>query len=455
MPASRPAPAKDPPLDRPHWLVLQGGRPLRGRLRMPGDKSISHRALILAALADGPTRIDGLSPCRDVAATRTAIERLGVRVEASSQIIVHGRGPEGLAGPPVGLDCRDSGTTMRLLAGLLAGQDRAFRLEGSEGLSRRPMRRVIEPLRAMGADIRALGDGDRPPIEGRGRRLRGADLQLARASAQVGSALLLAGLSAEGETRVHYPAPVRDHTERMLASMAAPIRWDGSMSSVTGPLRHLAPAGGGSIDVPGDLSSAAFLLVAAAILPGSRLHLERVGINPGRRGILDILRAMGAPVAIEAWGQSGGEPVADLRVASAELSAIGVGQPLVPRAIDELPLLAVLGARARGRTVLVEAGELRLKECDRIAAICEGLGRMGARIQPTEDGFVVEGPCELQGAEVDGYEDHRIVMSLAVAALAAEGQSRIRGAERCADSFPGFLRALSALGADPRQEPIA
>jgi 3-phosphoshikimate 1-carboxyvinyltransferase len=252
---------------------------------------------------------------------------------------------------------------------------------------------------------------------------------------------------------VHYPVPVRDHTERMLAAMAAPLRWDALASSLMGPVNHLAPAGGGQIEIPGDLSSAAFLLAAAAILPGSRLRIAHVGINPGRTGILEILRAMGAPVGQTGWDQSGGEPFANLSVAQAELSAIGVGQPLVPRAIDELPLLAVLGSRARGRTVLIEAGELRLKESDRIAAICEGLGRMGARIRPSDEGFVVEGPTELHGAEVEGHADHRIVMSLTVAALAASGRTRIRGAERCADSFPGFVEALRGLGAELHEEP--
>lgn len=438
-------------------LVVRGGRPLRGSIRVPGDKSISHRALILGALADGPepTCIAGLSACADVRATRRALEHLGAHIEGEpdGEVRIHGRGPQGLAGPPVRLDCQDSGTTMRLLAGLLAGQRRRFRLEAAPSLQRRPMNRVVEPLGRMGAELRALGEAGRPPLEGEGRALRGADLRLPRASAQVGSALLLAALNAQGETRVHYPAPVRDHTERLLAAMAAPIAWDARSSTLVGPVRHLARPGGGAITVPGDLSSAAFLLCAAAILPGSRIRLPGVGINPGRTGILDILRAMGAPVAVSGWRQSAGEPLADLATAAAELAAIGLGQPLVPRAIDELPLLAVLGARARGRTVLIEAGELRLKESDRIEAICSGLRRMGADIVATEAGFIVEGPGELRGAELDGRGDHRIVMALAVAGLAATGETRIRGAERIGDSYPGFVEDLVGLGAQVHLEP--
>lgn len=456
------------PRDRAVLIVRRSG-PLRGDAALVGDKSISHRALILGAVASGLSRIANLSPCADVARTREVVRALGVRLEPSPEdpvvLVVAGRGPRGLGGPPLRLDCGDSGTTMRLLAGLLAGQDRVFTLDGAPGLRRRPMARVVEPLRAMGAEIRAT-DG-RPPIEGRGRAaggepepgpggptapgLRGADIGLETASAQVGSALLLAGLNAAGETRIHYPAPVRDHTERMLAAMGAPLRWDGRVSVLRGPVAELAPlaeADGAPYRVPEDISAAAFLLAAGALLPGSLLRLDAVGVNPGRTGWLDILAALGASVSLDAWALQGGEPLAALSLAAPPaLRAAEIGGALVPRTIDELPLLAVLATQARGTTVLHDAGELRVKECDRIAAMAEGLGRMGARIEARADGWRIEGPTPLRGARVAGHGDHRIVMALAVAGLAAEGETVVEDAERVGDSFPGFVGALRGLGA--------
>jgi 3-phosphoshikimate 1-carboxyvinyltransferase len=460
--------------------VHRSGGPLRGSARLVGDKSISHRALLLGALADGITRIDNLSPCADVRQTIDCLARLGVVIERmdrdpaalvdradravwgagetagdrpavagdSTGFIVHGRGVRGLTGPPVVLDCGDSGTTMRLLAGALAGQARAFTLDGAPGLRRRPMARVADPLSAMGAEIRTTGGY--PPLVGEGRAgLRALDYALPQASAQVGSAVLLAGLNAAGLTRVHYPAPVRDHTERMLAAMGAPIDWDGATTTLDGPVGSLTPVSdpSGWFRLPNDPSAAAFLLAAAAIVPGSDIQLVRVGLNPGRRGFLDILAAMGAEIRMENQTEVAGEPVADLRLTAAPLRATEVAGALIARSIDELALVAVLATQAAGRTVVRDAGELRVKESDRIAAIADGLARLGARIEALPDGFAVDGPTVLRGAAVDGYADHRIVMALVVAGLVADGETRVSDAQRVGDSFPGFGEGLGALGA--------
>jgi 3-phosphoshikimate 1-carboxyvinyltransferase len=429
-------------------LAVRGGRPLAGSVPLVGDKSISHRALLVGALADGPTRILNLSPCADVARTLEAVRALGVRVEPSSgtAVVVHGRGVSGLAGPPVRLDCGDSGTTMRLLAGLLAGQDRAFTLDGAPGLRRRPMQRVVDPLRSLGARIEAT-DG-RPPLVGQGGGLHGAELTLAQASAQVASAVLLAALNAQGPTTIHLPSPVRDHTERMLAAFGVPLHRDGLATRLDGPVARLRPPVDGRLPVPEDPSAAAFLLVAATLVPGSSVRLAGVGINPGRTGLLDAMAAMGVPVDRSAAATALGEPVATLTAKAGRPRGTVVAGPLVARAIDELPLLAVLATQAEGRTELRDAAELRVKESDRIAAVCDGLGRLGAAIRPLPDGFVVDGPCRLVGTAVDGYDDHRVVMALAVAGLVAEGETAISGAHRVADSFPGFVAALAALGAE-------
>lgn len=434
---------------RPGRLRVAAGSPLRGEAPLPGDKSVSHRALLLSALADGSTDIEGLSSAVDVARTLSCLRTLGVLVTepVDGALRVAGRGPRGLAGGPVTLDCGDSGTTMRLLAGLLAGQDRPFRLVAHAGLAGRPMARVVAPLAAMGARIQATDGG--PPLWGQGGGLQGAAHVLAQASAQVGSAILLAGLNAEGATSVAYPAPVRDHTERMLADMGAPLRWDGRVSRLQGPVATLRPPADGRLTVPGDLSGAAFLLAAAALVHASDIVMRGVGLNPGRTGILDILEAMGAPAAISGWRVTGGEPVGDLRLTAPRdgLRATVVQGDLVPRAIDELPLLAVLATQARGVTCLRGAAELRVKETDRLAVMAEALQRMGADIRLRDDGWEIHGPTPLRGARLDGRGDHRVVMALAVAGLVAAGETLIDGAERIADSFPGFDAVLRGLGA--------
>ncbi len=433
-------------------LLVRGGRTLLGTAPLVGDKSISHRALLLGALADGTTRVRNLSPCAAVERTLACLQDLGVSIQRQSEreAVVHGVGPAGLSGPPVHLDCGDIGTTMRLLAGILVGQDREFVLDGAPGLRQRPMDRVVVPLRQMGARIEAT-EGH-PPLRGTGGRLVGAEITLEKASAQVGSAVLLAGLNASGATTVRYPQPVRDHTERMLAEFRVPIEWNGTASQIVGPVSTLTPPGGG-ITVPDDISAAAFLLAAGTILPGSAIRLTDVGMNPGRTGFLEILTRMGAQLTTDSWAKLGGEPTASLGVSFGYLRGIEVGQPLVARAIDELPLVAVLGSQARGRTVIFDAAELRVKETDRIAAIVEGLTRMGAAVEERPDGLVVEGPTRLSGTTVEGYEDHRIVMALAAAGLVAEGETTITNADRVADSFPGFVETLGELGADVNTQP--
>jgi 3-phosphoshikimate 1-carboxyvinyltransferase len=401
---------------------------LRGAIDVPGDKSISHRALILNAVATGDARIENLASGADVASTAACLRALGVEV---SQDGVRGVGLDGLRAAGGPLDCGNSGTTMRLLAGLLAGQAFETTLVGDESLSRRPMGRVTAPLEKMGART-AL-----EPLRVGGGGLHGAVHQMATPSAQVKSALLLAGIQAEGVTRVVEPVRTRDHTERMLAAMGAPVRVDGNAVEVRAASR-LDPL---SLRVPGDLSSAAFWIVAASFHPRAEVALAGIGVNPTRAGILQLL-----PVARSQEGDQGGEPTATLKAAT-----LGDRRPwawpakLSAELIDELPVLAVAATQLAGRTVITGAGELRVKESDRIAAMAAGLKAMGASIEEREDGWEIEGPARLHGAAVESRGDHRIAMALAVAGLLAQGDTEIEGAECVAISYPGFWDDLEAL----------
>ncbi len=420
---------------------MTGAGPLRGRLHVDADKSISHRALLLGGLAEGKTRISNLLRCEDCESTRRAIEALGVPVtDEGPDVVVRGGGPLGLEPPSDAIDCGNSGTTMRLLAGVLAGQTFNSTLAGDASLSRRPMARIIDPLRAMGADISGTAENT-APLRIKGSRLHGALHHLAVASAQVKSCLLLAGLLAEGSTTVVERAPSRDHTERMLAYFGARVLSHDGRHEIRGAQLLEARR----VEVCGDISSAAFFLVAAAIVQGSEITLPGVGVNPTRTGILDVLLSMGALPEQSNGREQANEPVADVSISSARLAGIEIGGPLIPRLIDEIPVLAVAATRARGKTQIRDASELRVKETDRIAAIVEELSKMGARIRATDDGLIVEGRTHLSGAEVDSHGDHRIAMALAVAALAASGTTRIRGAECIDISFPGFRRLLSSV----------
>jgi 3-phosphoshikimate 1-carboxyvinyltransferase len=428
-------------------LTVRPGASLRGRVCVPGDKSISHRALLFGALAEGDSRIEGFLPSGDCLATLGCLQALGVEIDRHDEttLTVHGRGLYGLQKPAALLNCARSGTTMRLLAGILAGQPFDSVLTGDEQLLRRPMRRVIEPLRAMGAEIKDA-DGC-APLTIHGQNLHGREHTLAVASAQVKSALLLAGLYADGPTVVRQSGPARDHTERMLMAMGAKIAVDGLDVTLT-PVDALTP---NSLTVPGDISSAAFLLVAAVLIEGSEITVEGVGINPTRTGLLGVLGEMGAGIAVENARVQGGEPVADVTVHFSSLRSVEVGGDTVVRMIDEFPILAVAATQGCGTTVVRDAAELRVKETDRIAVIVEGLQAMGARIEPQPDGFIVEGPTPLKGVVVDSHGDHRLAMALAVAGMIAEGETVVEQAECIPDSFPGFVNLIKELGGEVRK----
>jgi 3-phosphoshikimate 1-carboxyvinyltransferase len=414
---------------------------LRGTTTVPGDKSIAHRAVLFGALARGTTTITGFHGGADVLATIGAARALGAGVEHDGDTLrVHGNG---LAGQErVRIDCANSGTTMRLLTGMVAPGERTVELDGDGSLRRRPMERVAEPLRAMGAQIETTAG--RPPVTVHGRPLIGIEVRLPVASAQVKSALLLAGLGARGRTRVHEPIGSRDHTERMLAYLGAEVRRGTTWAEVEGGQR----LDGRPLPLPGDFSSAAFLLVATLIVPGSQLRIDDVGVNPTRTGLLPILARMGALVEIVGMREEAGEPRATLSVGATALHGVDVLPAEAPATIDELPLVAIAAALAAGETTIAGAGELRVKESDRIAGM-EQLRRLGVAARATGDGLVIRGSGgqRLAGARIESGGDHRIAMAFAVAGLVAEGGVEVVGAE-CVDvSFPGFFQRLAALGA--------
>jgi len=426
------------------YLVQPGGR-LAGRLRVPGDKSISHRSVMLGALASGTTRVTGLLEGEDVLCTLGAFRAMGVQAEGpqDGRLTLHGVGLHGLKPPAQPLDMGNSGTAMRLMTGILAGQSFDSVLIGDESLSKRPMKRVSEPLGAMGAIIETA-EGGRPPLRVKGRqKLRGMRYVMPMASAQVKSALLLAGLYADGETCVTEPAPTRDHTERMLRGFG----YDVSVKGATRCVRGGGQLKACDVDVPADISSAAFFLVGASIAPGSELVLEHVGINPTRTGVLDILRLMGADIELLNPREAGGEPVADLRVRYASLKGIEIPRELVPLAIDEFPILFIAAAAASGETVLAGAEELRVKESDRIAVMAQGLKSLGVEARETPDGIVIRGG-RLRGGTIDSHGDHRIAMSFAIAALVAEGAITVRDCKNVDTSFPGFAGLARRAGLD-------
>jgi 3-phosphoshikimate 1-carboxyvinyltransferase len=416
--------------------------PLRGSITVPGDKSISHRALIFAALGDGTSRLTGLNEGADVESTRACLARLGVDTHRSmedlSQVIVEGSGWKGLDEPTEVLDAGNSGTTIRSLAGVVAVIPGLSVLTGDETLRRRPMLRIVEPLRAMGATIDGRASGDLAPLTIRGGPLTGMKHDLRVASAQVKTALVLAGLGAVGKTEVVEPGPSRDHTERMLASLGAPI--DAGDGRVTvSPVEALHAA---DRKIPGDVSSALFLVAAALMVEGSDLEIHDVGLNPTRIGALEILRTMGADVEWEAGEDWGGEPTGTIRARYSELTGVEVDPAVVPRAIDEFPVLAVLASQADGATRISGAGELRVKESDRIRTTAAGLTALGVRVETFDDGMTVHGPADLARAEVDAEGDHRIALAFAVAGLIAGGDVRVKGWSAVETSFPEFLDVL-------------
>ena len=436
---------------RQDWWA-RPGQPLRGRVQVPGDKSVSHRALMLGALAEGVTAVRGFLESADTIATARILGQLGVRIEAPSEgeRRIHGVGLHGLQAPSGPLDCGNSGTGMRLLAGLLAGQAFDSELLGDASLSMRPMGRVVEPLERMGACITAAPGGVPPLRVQGGRRLHGTGHALPVASAQVKSALLLAGLYAEGATEVVEPRPTRDYTERMLAAFGWPVEYAAGHARLTGGHRLRATA----VEVPGDFSSAAFFLVAASVVPGSELWLANVGLDPRRTGLLQALRLMGADIEVHERREQGGSVVGDLRVRHARLSGIEVPEALVPDMIDEFPALFAAAACADGPTVVRGAAELRVKESARIAAMARGLRVLGATVGETPDGACIQGPLSA-GGTVEGVGDHRIAMALAVAAQCTPAPVRVRDVANVATSFPGFaaLAVECGMGLDAALAP--
>ena len=436
----------------PNVATIRAASRLRGDLAVPGDKSISHRALMLALLAEGSSHIDGCGDGADIRSTAGVVEDLGATIErltdggrnVSYRIV--SPGADGLRAPAATLDCGNSGTSLRLFAGILAGLPLRAVLDGDASLRGRPVARIIEPLRSMGAELSARQDDSLPPVTVVGRTpLRPVDWTTALPSAQVKSAILLAGLRAEGTTRVHESVATRDHTERMLRARGLDVRTElraggGASVSIEGGTRVQA------IDerVPGDLSSAAFWLVAGAIHPDADLAIQGVGVNPTRRAGLDLLRAMGGHIDEDVVRRDG-EPTANFRVRTSELHAIDIGPAEVAAAIDELPILCLAATQARGQTTIREAGELRHKESDRIAGIVAGFVAMGARIAVAGDDLTIDGPTTLHGADVDSLGDHRLAMTFAIAGLIADGETRIHDAASAAVSYPGFSGDLERI----------
>ncbi len=425
-----------------NYKVNPGGR-LQGHLRVPGDKSISHRAIMLGSIAEGVTEVRGFLEGEDSLATLAAFRAMGVKIEGPRQgrVTIHGVGLHGLKAPGGPLDLGNSGTSMRLLCGLLAGQKFDTLLVGDESLSRRPMKRVTEPLARMGARIVTTERGTAPlHIQG-GQKLTGIDYAMPVASAQVKSSLLLAGLYADGRTCVTEPAPTRDHTERMLTGFGYAVSRQGDKICLNGAGRLKAAA----IDVPADISSAAFFMVGASIAPGSDLVLEHVGINPTRVGVINILKLMGADIELLSSREAGGEPVADIRVRYSRLHGVEIPLDQVPLAIDEFPALFIAAACAEGETLLRGAEELRVKESDRIQVMADGLRALGIYARPTPDGIIIEGG-RLGGGVIESRGDHRIAMSFAVAALRASGTITIHDCANVNTSFPDFVTLASQAG---------
>ncbi|WP_409283216.1 bifunctional prephenate dehydrogenase/3-phosphoshikimate 1-carboxyvinyltransferase [Pseudomonas protegens] len=430
------------------FLANPGGR-LSGRIRVPGDKSISHRSIMLGSLAEGTTEVEGFLEGEDALATLQAFRDMGVVIEGPhhGRVTIHGVGLHGLKPAPGPIYLGNSGTSMRLLSGLLAAQSFDSTLTGDPSLSKRPMNRVANPLREMGAVIETAAEGRPPMVIRGGHKLKGLTYTLPMASAQVKSCLLLAGLYADGKTTVTEPAPTRDHTERMLRGFGYSVNVDGATASVESGGKLKAT----HIEVPADISSAAFFLVAASIAEGSELVLEHVGINPTRTGVIDILRLMGADIRLENQREVGGEPVADLHVRAAKLKGIEIPEELVPLAIDEFPVLFVAAACAEGRTVLRGAEELRVKESDRIQVMADGLLTLGVKCEPTPDGIIIDGG-QIGGGEVHGHGDHRIAMAFSVASLRANAPIRIYDCANVATSFPNFLALCAQVGIRVAQE---
>ncbi len=413
----------------------------RGTVSVPGDKSISHRALLLGALAKGTTRITGLSHGQDVMSTLACLRKMGIRIDQSNGVtVVHGKGLSGLSRSETALDAGNSGTTIRLLSGILAAQPFRSVIKGDASLSKRPMNRIIQPLSLMGADIHA-NEGGFPPLQIQGTTLRPIDYVSPVASAQIKSCILLAGLFINGTTSVTEPQQSRDHTERMFPCFEIPVEKEGLTVRVNGPAKLRAA----SIDIPGDISSAAFYMIAAMLIQNSNLTIRNIGINPTRTGLIHVLEQMGARIRKTNVSDANGEPRADLIVTHNQLHGTNIGSKHVPLLIDEIPILAIAATQAEGRTTIRDAKELRVKESDRIDAIEKNLKSMGVEIETFEDGFSITGPQSLKGAHIESFGDHRIAMAFSIAGLLADGKTVIQNSECAQISYPAFFETLKQL----------
>ena len=409
---------------------------------MPGDKSISHRSVMFGALAKGDTEISNFLRGADCLSTISCFRSMGVDIEEKGEnVLVHGKGLRGLRRPDGILDCGNSGTTTRLISGILAAQDFDVTLTGDESIQKRPMKRIIDPLSLMGAEIESVRGNGCAPLHITGAPLHGISYSTPVASAQVKSAILLAGLYADGETRVTEPAPSRNHTELMLSSFGADVRTEGT----TVTIRQAEELYGQKIQVPGDISSAAFFIAAGLLIPGSEILFKNVGVNPTRDGVLRVFRRMGGSIETTALSSGAGEPAADLLVKASRLHGVEIGGEEIPSLIDEIPVIAAAACFADGVTVIRDAAELKVKESNRIAAMTENLRAMGADVTETEDGMIIRGGRPLHGAVIDSRNDHRIAMTFAVAALAAEGETSIPQWDCVNISYPGFLEDLRKL----------
>ncbi len=426
--------------------IAQGGLDktgLQGSIRVPGDKSISHRSIMFGSLAEGTSHISGFLEGEDSLNTVRAFQAMGVEIEGPTDgnVTIHGVGMYGLKAPEKALDLGNSGTSMRLLAGLLAGQQFDVELSGDVSLSKRPMKRVTDPLTEMGAKVETA-EGGRPPLKITGKQtLNSFSYQMPMASAQVKSCCLLAGMYAQGRTCVTEPAVTRDHTERMLKAFGCSVEVTDSTACVTGPAKLIAT----DIDVPADISSAAFFMVGASIADDSDIVLQHVGINPTRTGVIDILKLMGADITTFNEEEVGGEPVADIRIKSAKLRGVHIPEALVPLAIDEFPVLFIAAACAEGQTVVTGAEELKVKESDRIQVMADGLQALGVSARATEDGMIIKGG-EISGGTVHSHDDHRIAMAFAMAGLCAGGDIHIEDCDNVNTSFPGFADLAASCG---------
>lgn len=424
-------------------MVIQKHGPLRGELAVPGDKSISHRSVMFGALSEGITEAENFLTGADCLSTISCFRQMGILVEQNgTSVVVHGKGLHGLTRPSGIIDAGNSGTTVRLLSGILAGQPFDSTITGDASIQKRPMKRVMTPLSQMGASIASVHENGCAPLQIKGSPLHGIHYLSPVASAQVKSCVLLAGLYADAPTSVTEPAISRNHSELMLRYFGADIQCEGTTSTVLPDPRLI----GQKVNVPGDISSAAYFIAAALLVPGSEVLLKNVGINPTRDGMLRVVRAMGGDVTLVNENTDGAEPCADLLIRSSSLHATTIEGELIPTLIDELPVIAVLAAFAEGTTVIKDAAELKVKESDRIAVMTENLKRMGADVEPTNDGMIIRGGRPLHGATINPHLDHRIAMSFAIAALAADGETDIQDADCVKISYPGFYTDLESLG---------